>query len=87
VRADRTVCHLEEGYVEPGNGMGPEGRVPADEVNFVVQCHVRHEIVDTLFHGLRIITDELRGTEEARGENCSGRDGAAGDSKTTVNQH
>jgi len=48
VRADGAVGHLEERNIEPGNGMGPEGRVAADEINFFIKRHLREETVDAL---------------------------------------
>jgi hypothetical protein len=56
---DRAVGHLEEGDVKPGNGMGPERSITADEINFFLQRHLREEIVNTLLNRLGIVTDEL----------------------------
>jgi hypothetical protein len=87
VRADRTVGHLEEGDVEPGNGMGPERSITADEIELFIKRHLREEIVHALFDGLWVVADELRGTEDARREKSSSNDGARDDSERTAHTH
>src|ERR1700722_2119935 len=79
VCAHGAVGHLEEGDVEPGNGMGPEGSIAADEIDLFIQRHLREEIVNTLLNRLGIVTDELCRDEHARRKESDRNEEAAGD--------